>query len=120
ANRSDTAYGMANQGNVSPRRHHVSGEHFELFSRRTQPRRQPGRAESFAPKIATESLTASCSFRYVGPAMSQPIGKHRQIDLIMERCGSSISDIQGHGHAAHSPSATQPRGLKHESNGILR
>jgi hypothetical protein len=38
----------------------------------------------------------------------------------MEPCGSSISDIQGHGHAAHSPSATQTRGLKHESNGSLR
>jgi len=35
--------------------------------------------------------------------MSQPIGKHRKIDLIMEPCGSSICDIQGHGHAAHSP-----------------
>jgi hypothetical protein len=50
--------------------------------------------------------------------MSQPIGKHRKIDLIMEPCGSSISDIQGYGQAAHSPSARQTRGLKHESNGI--
>ena len=41
ANRSDAAYGMANQGNISPRRHHVSGQHFELFSRRTQPHRNP-------------------------------------------------------------------------------
>jgi len=34
--------------------------------------------------------------------MSQPIGKHRKIVLIMEPCGSSISDIQGHGHAVQS------------------
>jgi hypothetical protein len=31
-------------------------------------------ANTDALKIAAESLTASCSFRYVGPAMSQPIG----------------------------------------------
>ena len=33
ANRADAAYGMANSGNVSPRRRHVSGKHFELFFR---------------------------------------------------------------------------------------
>jgi hypothetical protein len=51
---SAAAYGVANPGNVSPRRRHVSGKHFELFSRRTQSCRQPGRAQSFAPKVATE------------------------------------------------------------------
>ena len=30
---SDAAYGVANPGNVSPRRRHVSGKHFELFFR---------------------------------------------------------------------------------------
>lgn len=58
---SDAAYGVANPGNVSPRRRHVSGKHFELFSRRTQSCRQPGRAQSFAPKVATEWCEALTS-----------------------------------------------------------
>ena len=52
--------------------------------------------------------------------MSQPIGKHRKIDPIIAPCEPSVFDIHGHEHAAHSPSATQTRGLTHESNGILR
>ena len=69
ANRSDTAYGMANPGNVSPRRRHVSGKHFELFSRRTQSCREPGRAQSFAPKVATEWCEALTPARF--PKMYQ-------------------------------------------------
>src|SRR5262245_52849357 len=95
---------MANQGNVSPRRRHVSGEHFELFSRPTQPCRQPGRAQSLPPKIATESLTAPCSFLSVGPAESQPIYK-RWPDLTnVERVQNEVVRL------LVEVSKTEPRG----------